>query len=123
MKLKDLIVLFVIIYVLFFYIFVPFAKAEDSGYSYSTVINGNNSTTTYTDRHTNKTYGERNSISGNTTKNDSAEWDTTNRTNGNITTHTYTNKKTGEVTGGSTWRNGNTTRSYGTYLPHPYKTE
>ena len=121
MKFKALMVLLGITVILL--IIYTIAHAEDKGYSYRTVTNGDNSITTYTDKATNKTYGERNSISGNTTKNDSAEWSTTNRTNGNVTTHTYTNKNTGKVTGGSTWRNGNTTYNYGVSSPHPYKIE
>jgi len=118
MKFKALIVLLAITAILL--VIYTIVNAEDRGYNYNTITNGNNSTTTYIDRSTNKTYGNRNSKMGNTTKNDSAKWDTISTINGNITTYTYTNKKTGEVTGGSTWKNGNTTRGYGTSPPHPY---
>ena len=94
--------------------------AGDKGYNSITTTNGNNVTTTYTDRGTNATYGSSGYRTGNTTKNDSGRYNTTSRTNNNITTHTYTDKKTGAVTGGSTWRNGNTTYNYETPSPHPY---
>ncbi len=94
--------------------------AEDKGYDSITIINGNNTTTTYIDRGTNATYGNRGYRTGNVTKNDGSRYGTIHKTNNNITTHTYTNKSTGAVTGGSTWKSGNTTRSYGTSPPHPY---
>jgi len=110
----------VIFNIMFMFCIVALSSAGDKGYDSTTITNGNNATTTYTDRGTNTIHGSRGYRTGNVTKNDNGRYNTTNKTNNNITTHTYTNKSTGAVTGGSTWRSGNTTRSYGTPPPHPY---
>lgn len=121
MKFKTLIVVLISIAILF--MIYTLGYTENWDYNSNTVTTGNNSITTYTDRHTNQTHGTRSSRIDNTAKTDSIRWSTTSKTNGNITTHTYTDKKTGVVTGGSTWKNENTTRSYGVTPPHPYKTD